>query len=240
MIIYVVTIQYMKAALDLLEKLNTEYVELHEKYEDYFWNSYMGDHSKDEEFNTSNKDLEAWKTSATLMQEVEEALADLMQQQPGDADTAKRLGYRKRFFSLYQTPPEVLELKNKITDHETVMQNKLNSYERGYIDPTTHEKVATSKHGVLLTMSTNPDEAVRKACFEALREGATILIDEYIALVQMRNEYAQALGYKNFYYYKADMEESMNADRIFEIFDAYYEKTKGCLQSIRDMESGKP
>lgn len=89
-------------------------------------------------------------------------------------------------------------------------------------------------------MSTHDDEAVRKACFDGLMEGAPLLVEEYISLVALRNEYAKALGFQNFYYYKAQLEERMSADTIFGIFDSYYEKTKGCFQAIRDMEGEKP
>jgi DNA-binding MurR/RpiR family transcriptional regulator len=66
------------------------------------------------------------------------------------------------------------------------------------------------------------------------------LVDEYIELVALRNTYAKALGYKNFYYFKVQLEERMNADTIFNIFDRFYEKTKSCLEKIRNVEKQKP
>jgi hypothetical protein len=45
------------------------------------------------------------------------------------------------------------------------MHEKLSAYQWSYIHPTTHEEIKSSKHGILLTMTTDPDESVRKACF---------------------------------------------------------------------------
>ncbi|MEI7478077.1 MAG: hypothetical protein WCJ81_06400 [bacterium] len=56
----------------------------------------------------------------------------------------------------------------------------------------------------------------------------------------MRNEFARELGHKNFYYYKADIEERMNADTIFQIFASFYEKTKASFDTVREIEKTKP
>ncbi|MBP6086069.1 hypothetical protein KA478_02580 [Patescibacteria group bacterium] len=48
------------------------------------------------------------------------------------------------------------------------------------------------------------------------------------------------MGYKNFYYYKAMVEEGMNADIIFDLFESFYQKTNICLEQIRELEKLKP
>ena len=220
---------------ELLNSYNKEYLQLHETYEELFWHSYMGDTSANAAMDEAKKQLNDWKSNEAHTQELQLAIS-----RTTDGELTQRLKYWLHFFSLYQTPENLKALRQDIQDLETQMHEKLTSYQRSYLDPHTHQKVQSSKHGILLTMASNPDEAVRKACFEGLQEGAPLLVHDYIQLVKQRNAYAKALGYKNFYYYKAQLEERMNADTIFSIFDTFYEKTKACLQNIRDLEQEKP
>ena len=43
--------------IELLNELNAEYLKVHEDYEWNFWESYMGDKSKDEDFIETKKKL---------------------------------------------------------------------------------------------------------------------------------------------------------------------------------------
>ena len=55
-----------------------------------------------------------------------------------------------------------------------------------------------------------------------------------------RNEFAKALGYEDFYAYKARIDEDMSKKELFSIFDKIYEKTKYGFKNIRAMEKDKP
>lgn len=52
----------MTTSHTLLEQLNSEYLALHETYEDHFWKSYMGDHTEDAAFDAAKQALEEWKS----------------------------------------------------------------------------------------------------------------------------------------------------------------------------------
>jgi hypothetical protein len=222
---------------DLLNALNKEYLELHETYEKLFWISYMWDHSKDAEFNIAKSKLEQWKSSSENLARVKAAIWD---DKSHTDDILQRLKYREGFFLLFQTPDHVLDIRNKISEVETALLQKLNNYEWYYITPTTWEKIISSKTGLTLMMRSDKNEEIRKACYEWLERGSKENIDELITLVSLKNQYAKALGYKNFYYYKAHIEEKMSADTIFDIFDTYYEKTKSSIDAIKELEKDKP
>ncbi|MEI7478078.1 MAG: hypothetical protein WCJ81_06405 [bacterium] len=145
----------------LLDTLNREYITRHEKYEDLFWRLYTGDPSVGDEMNEAKNILERRKSDATLSKQITDAVANTT-----DDELRARGNHWKLFFSLYQTPDLVKDLKEKIQKIETNMNTKLNAYQWYYIDPDTNEKVHTSKHGLMLMMQSNPDERVRKACFD--------------------------------------------------------------------------
>ena len=58
-------------------------------------------------------------------------------------------------------------------------------------------------------MRTNSDAFVRKACFDALETLSLDAVNEYVELVAMRNEFARALGFEDFYAYKLHISEGM-------------------------------
>ena len=59
--------------IELLNELNAEYLKVHEDYEWNFWESYMGDKSKDEDFIETKKKLENFKTDKESSSKILEA-----------------------------------------------------------------------------------------------------------------------------------------------------------------------
>lgn len=89
-------------------------------------------------------------------------------------------------------------------------------------------------------MSTHADEKIRKACFVALENLAQACTKELVELVKLKNEYARALGFEDFYAYKVMIEEDMTKKELFSIFDTIFEKTKYAFEDIREMEKTMP
>ncbi len=110
----------------------------------------------------------------------------------------------------------------------------------GYIDPKTKKFIGTSENKMRVMMRTDTDESVRKACFEAMEKMAIYVLDDYVKLVKLRNEFAKILGYKDFYDYKIQIEEGMTKKELFYIFDSIYSKTKFALKNIRGLEKTMP
>jgi len=85
-------------------------------------------------------------------------------------------------------------------------------------------------------VSTNDDEKVRKAAYNAKEELAKDCVTEYVQLVGLRNEYARELGYEDFFSFKADRDEGMTKKELVDLFDSVYEKTKYVLDETRELE----
>lgn len=221
-------------AAKLLAYLNTTYHKIHKTYEDLFWTSYMGDHSVDTKFTAARQARENFRTNTELFEKVKAA------KKTATKAEQKKLAEWEWFFSLYQTPKELLPLFEKISAFEAKINKRQTSEKEGYIDPYTKKFVRASRNQLFMMTSTHSDERVRKACAKATDELGKKNIDDLIKLVAMRNEFARALGYEDFYAYKVKTEEGMTKKELFAIFDTLYEKTKHAFTAVRKMEETMP
>ena len=219
---------------EFISTLNTNYRAVHTRYERLFWQSYMGDHAIDEKFFSAQLAREAFRSNETLCLEVKDRL-----EKARGAD-AKKLEQWAWFFSKYQTPDSVRTIFSKIVSLEKDIHKKMSSRTEGYIDPKTKSFVSASRAQMSSMQLTHADEKIRKACFVAQEELAKSCAAELIQLVGLRNEYAHALGYEDFYAYKVRTEEDMSKEELFSIFDTIFEKTKYAFSHLRTMEKELP
>ncbi len=223
-----------KSDKDVLSDLNKKYLSVHTKYERLFWQSYMGDHSIDDRFAKAQLARESFRSNETFYNSVMTLL------KTAKGNEAHKLSQWAWFFSKYQTPPEVRKIFKNIVTLEKNVHRKLASRTEGYIDPKTKEFLKASRAQMSSMQGTHPDEKIRKACFLALEELAKTCTTELIALVKLRNQYAEALGFEDFYAYKVRTEEDMSKKALFDIFDTIYEKTKFGFDNLRKMEKELP
>jgi len=213
-----------------LKKINSDYVALHESYENYFWTSYMGDHSVDEKKNIAAQALDAFRGNQTLRAKAESLLAK------ANAATQVRLRIWINFFDTYQLSAEAALLKNEIDQLETIIMQRITARVEGYTDATTNTFVEASALKMRTLMRTSPEEKIRKACFDALEKLALENIDEYVQLVKLRNQFARALGYDDFYDYKLRKLERTDKKTVFSLFEDIAKNTRGMFAVVRKLE----
>lgn len=220
--------------MKLLDRLNTEYAKLHTAYETAFWRVYMGELDQSKKMNATMKARDAYRANAKILAEVDKALPK------AKGENKKRLLHWKNFFSLFQTPDAVVAIKNTAIEIESEIQKIKQSRKEGYIDPYTNEFIEATENRMRNIIRTNPDEKIRKAAYDATQKLPLDTIDLYIQLIAKRNEFAHALGFDNFYAYKAKIDENMTLKELFSVFNTLYEKTKSVLTDIQDLEKETP
>ncbi len=226
----------MSKAQKVLQEFNQTYEELHQKFEEAFWDFQMGDHAKGEEMNLAEKDRNFFRSNPDNLVKIAALFADT-ETLPKDRE---RLKIWQNFFALYQTPPQLIPIKDKIAKLESDISQKLSTRKEGYKDPKTGEFITASKLKMRMLMRTSPDEDLRKACFDALEELNGQLVKEYIEIVSLRNEYARALGFEDFYAYRLNICEGMTKKQVFDLFDEIYKGTMGTFNDIRELEKSRP
>lgn len=223
-----------KNGKELLDYLNATYLKIHTTFEDYFWVSMMGDHSVDQKREIASKARDDFRANESLKEAVDEAIKN------SKGEIKERLQYWERFFSVNQVPAEAKPIKRKISALEAKIEKRRATRKQGYVDPKTKKFIKTAINNVRSLSLTHDDEAVRKACFNAMCEMALGNVDDYVKLVQLRNEYARALGFEDFYAFKLMKEEGMTKKELFGLLDTIYDKTKYAFKNVAALEKTLP
>jgi oligoendopeptidase F len=198
----------------------------------------MGISDSGKKMNDGEAKRDAFRSSKVIKAEVEFHLTN--KKVKLNKEIKRRLEIWNRFFGLFQVPDSVIPIRKKVTELEEKVLKVHNARKEGYINPKTGKFVNSSRNAMRNMMRTNPDEDIRKACFEALEKMPLETLDDYIKIINGRNEYARALGYEDFYDYKIHLDEGITKDQLFSIFEDVYEKTKYAFENIRNLEKDKP
>lgn len=108
-------------------------------------------------------------------------------------------------------------------------------YEWGYEDPKTGAFVESTANALPNIISTHPDEATRKAAYNALLKYERFIFDNgFLDLVRSRNTLAHMLGYNDFYECETDRYEGLAKKDIFSLLDEFERKTRANAKNAID------
>jgi oligoendopeptidase F len=216
-----------------LENLTKQYLELHSKSQDTFWTAKMGltgdlDHAEAELAAAELKYQEFYEDASWLR-----TLAGL-ESQVTDPNELRTLKSWQRSFQASAIEDEAVrkysaELLQKYLDYAA----RKAKYNWGYTDPTSGEFVPTTSNALPNIVYTHPDEAVRKAAYEALLKFEQFTIDiGFLDLVRGRNEFARMMGYATYYDLSVERNEGISKKEIFALLGDLEQKTREHTKNV--------
>jgi hypothetical protein len=132
------------------------------------------------------------------------------------------------------------DLMRQIVEAEAELFTKRRSYEPRHINERGESEVATLST-LATNLSTNPVEERRRSSFEAFREiEHWVLANGFIELVKLRNRFARALGYANYFELKLLKNERMTPAQLFGVLDDFLARTDAAnARSLADLSARK-
>lgn len=232
-------------ATSYLNTLNHQYLSIHRKKEDLFWETYMG---TSDDHDSSAKAQTEWTSFLSNPDNIAEIEQQLVEAQ-SITDTKEKAatitglqGWLAMFKSHSIESKEARQLKEQLIKFEADLFEKKQNHVMTY----TEEK-GNSVEGSLPVLSsvirTSDNEAVRKSAHSALLELEQWLLQNgFLDLVKLRNKFARSLGFSSFFDYSIVKTEQMTTEELFTILNDFEQRTRDChknsLAKLAD-EKGK-
>jgi oligoendopeptidase F len=222
--------------MSLNRELNEKYLKLHIQKEENFWAAYMNLSSSVEgEFEKNESLLRDFISDGTILTDIREELA---RENLSDWERNGLEGWKQFFTCNAIEDSEALKIQKKLITMEGELGRKRRSYPLGYTDPHNGEFQEAGMGKLLLLLGNNPDEAVREAVWNGLRDLETFVLENgYIDLVKERNHLGKKLGYEDYYDYRTSVNEGISKKKLFDILDELKDNTSEvCFKSFKDLE----
>ncbi len=212
-----------------LQQLANEFLRVHTKKEDLFWETKMG-LSKDA--NASQKKLSAAEIEAQEFMQNPDMLKHLRElgaeiKSLGKDEEIALKGWINFFRANAIEDKKAQELSAEIIGLEGALQAARNEMELGYIDPASGSFVAATSTLLANMERMEADESRRKAAYEGLLSIEPFVIAKgFLEIVKKRNELGRMLGYEDYYDMKVQRTEGFSKKRLFELLDDLEVKTR--------------
>jgi len=219
---------------NFIDSINVSYESLHLSYERQFWGTKMSlsgiDYSTDELTRTKGE-MEAFLADESKLAQTR----DFLKSVPADSAHAKTLKMLERTFGCYiMESEEAKTLRAEATKIEGQLEDARNKLTLGATINGKFEEM--SSVGLRNKVRVDPDEEVRKACYEGLSKIGDFVTDNgFVELVKVRNRMAKKLGFEDFYDYKVTNAEGFGKVALFEILDTLEEGTRPIMEAAREL-----
>lgn len=210
-----------------LNTLSEEYLKLHTKKEDAFWEAKMGLGSDPAVSQKKCSDAEVAVSKFIQNADYLKKLRSLSQDGATPDELIARKGWEMFFEANVIEDPKAQALAEEIIGMEGALLVKRGGMGLGYIDPKTGEKIQASTNELSNMLISEKDEALRKAAYEALLGiGPFVLQNGFIEIIKKRNELGRSCGYEDYYDYKVQKAEGLTKKKLFELLDDLEIKTR--------------
>ena len=218
----------MQRARDYFDFLNHAYLAVHKTKEDLFWATYMATSDDHEGFARAESAYKEFIADPAKLADTREQLGVLRAEPAGperDALLHGLAGWLAVFEANIIDSPEGRTRMREIVDAESRLFELKRGHEPRHINDKGESEVA-SLPMLATNLATNRVEARRKSSFDALRDIEHWVLDHgFLELVALRNRFARALGYDNYFELKVQKTERMETTALLRILDDFVRRT---------------
>lgn len=214
----------------LLHQLNHAYLEVHERYEKAFWADRMGlESAKPGELEHAEAAYKAYVSDPTPVPAIE---AELKRTALTEEEKTGLAGW-KRFYEVNAiTSQAARAVQRALVALQSKVDRERKALEAGYTDPKTGAFVPATITKMRLMVTTDPDEALRKAAWEGLMAVDKAVGEKWIIpIVKMRNRLAREIGYANYYEMRVRQMEGISLDQVFSYLDELEQSTRDAARA---------
>ncbi|MFM5181876.1 M3 family metallopeptidase [Aeromonas veronii] len=223
-------------ARNYFNQLNADYLQVHRRKEDLFWSTYMGTSDDQASFTTAEQAYKAFCANPARLPELREMLVQ------ADEDDLKRglQGWIAFFECNVIEDPAAAALMDELVAAEAALFARRKGLKLTLLDEQG-QQVAGSLPAASTSLAASPNEAVRQsalAMFHTLEQW--VVGNGFLEVVAIRNRFARAMGYRDYFDYKVRKNEQMSPEQLFAILDDFIARTDARLQqSLVELKAAK-
>ncbi|WP_429127212.1 M3 family metallopeptidase [Aeromonas veronii] len=223
-------------ARNYFNQLNADYLQVHRRKEDLFWSTYMGTSDDQAGFTTAEQAYKAFCANPARLPELREMLVQ------ADEDDLKRglQGWIAFFECNVIEDPAAAALMDELVAAEAALFARRKGLKLTLLDEQG-QQVAGSLPAASTSLAASPNEAVRQsalAMFHTLE--LWVVGNGFLEVVAIRNRFARAMGYRDYFDYKVRKNEQMSPEQLFAILDDFIARTDARLQqSLEELKIAK-
>ncbi|MGL5535737.1 MAG: M3 family metallopeptidase, partial [Aeromonas veronii] len=223
-------------ARNYFNQLNADYLQVHRRKEDLFWSTYMGTSDDQAGFTAAEQAYKAFCANPARLPELREMLVQ------ADEDDLKRglQGWIAFFECNVIEDPAAAALMDELVAAEAELFARRKGLKLTLLDEQG-QQVAGSLPAASTSLAASPNEAVRQsalAMFHTLEQW--VVGNGFLEVVAIRNRFARAMGYRDYFDYKVRKNEQMSLEQLFAILDDFIARTDVRLQqSLAELKAAK-
>jgi hypothetical protein len=215
----------MSQASECLDRLNREYLQVHQAKEELFWATYMAVSDDHAGFARAEQAYKDFISDPERLRQVRASLAG--QEGRGDGDPVRHglLGWQALFECNVIEDAQGREHQRLLVEQEAELFARRRELQLSHLGEGGEPEAATL--GTLATnLAANPSEAARKSSHDAFLElERWVLGNGFLDIVRRRNQLARALGWADYFDYKVRKNERMSPAQLFAILDDFEART---------------
>jgi oligoendopeptidase F len=233
--------QILEHSRSYFDELNGVYNAVHKTKEDLFWATYMATSDDQAGFAWAERAYKDFISDPNRLRETREHVAHL-RPLPASGERDALLHGLKGWLAVFEA--NIIDnedghaLMREIIDAEAAIFASKREFQPRHINELGESEVA-SLSMLATNQATNPVEERRRSSFDAFHEiERWVLENGFLELVKLRNRFARALGFDNYFELKLRKNERMTPTGLMTILDDFLARTEAAnARGLADMRA---